>query len=125
VHDGAASVCSQIGLGWFFLLFHFEVGIDPTEDESLIALLAHRFEVVVSKPCIVAVVVLYPYAVYGSKLFKCLLSINCFQQGEIACYDTNKLEPGTMVNKDQGVLVAVHSKLPFAWRKKPGSIDWR
>jgi hypothetical protein len=64
-----------------------KVGIDHTEGESLIALLAHHLEVVVDKLTILIVVMLNPDAVLGSKLFKYLLGFNCFQQVEIACHE--------------------------------------
>jgi hypothetical protein len=61
-----------------------KVGIDPpAEGELLIALLAHQFEVVVGRPSIVTVVRLDPDTVHGSKLFKCSLGFDCFQQGEL------------------------------------------
>jgi hypothetical protein len=70
-----------------------KVGIDPAEGESLIALLACHLEVVVGKSTIVTVIMFDPNAVMGSKLFKCLLDFNCFQQVEIACHEINKNEP--------------------------------
>jgi hypothetical protein len=68
-----------------------KVGIDPAEGKLLIALLARHLEVVVGKSTIVTVVMLYPDAVLGSKLFECLLGFNCFQQVEIACHEVNKM----------------------------------
>jgi hypothetical protein len=56
-----------------------KVGINPTEGESLIALLTRHLEVVVGKSTIVTVVMLDPDAMLGSKLFECLLGFNCFQ----------------------------------------------
>jgi hypothetical protein len=70
-----------------------KVGIDPTESESLIALLACHLEVVVGKLTIVTVVMLDLNAVLGSKSFECLLGFNCFRQVEIACHKVNKDEP--------------------------------
>ena len=73
--------------------FILKLGINPTEGESLIALLARHLEVVVGKLIIVTVVMLDPDAVLGSKLFKCLLGFNCFRQVEIACHEVSKNEP--------------------------------
>jgi hypothetical protein len=59
---------------------------------SLITLLAHQFEVIIGKLSIIAVKVLDLDAVHDSKLFKCSLVVNCFQQGEIAGHEINELE---------------------------------
>ena len=56
-----------------------KVDIDPAEGELLIALLARHLEVIVGKLTIVTVVMLDLDAVLGSKSFKCLLGLNCFQ----------------------------------------------
>jgi hypothetical protein len=91
--------------------------IDATEGESLVGLLARRFEVIVSKSAIVAMVVLNCDTVLFCKLLECKFGCNCF--GELrGRHQVNVLEVQKMVNKHSCSLVPFLGEHSFQLRHK-------
>ncbi len=89
-----------------------EVGIDPTEGESLSFCTAAVLEGVVCKLFVVAVVVEDADAVLLNKVLEGLLGVHGFLGGEL-CYQMDVLEPGVVVHKDGGRCVALLGECPL------------
>ncbi len=82
-----------------------EVGVDPTEGESLPFGTAAVLEGIVCKSPVVAVVVEYVYAVLLGKVFKGLFGFHGLLRGKLG-HEVDILEPLVVVNKDGGCCVA-------------------
>ena len=89
-----------------------EVGIDPTEGESLSFCTAAVLEGVVCKMSVVAVIVEDADAVLFGEVLEGLLGIHGFLGGEL-CHQMDVLEPGVVVHKDGGCCVALLGECPL------------
>ncbi len=89
-----------------------EVGIDPTDGESLSLSTAAVLEGVVCKSSIVAVIVEDADAVLLGKVLKGSLGIHGFLGGELGC-QMDVLEPGVVVQDDGGHCVALLGECPL------------
>ncbi len=89
-----------------------EVGIDPTEGESLSLSTAAVLEGVVCKSSVVAVVVEDADAMLLGEVLKGLLGIHGFLGGKFG-HQMNVLEPGVLVHKDSGRCVALLGECPL------------
>jgi hypothetical protein len=89
-----------------------EVGIDPTEGESLSFCNAAVLEGIVCKSSVVAVVVEDADAVLLGKVFKGLLGFHGFLGGKLG-HQMDVLEPGVVVHKDGGRCVAPLGECPL------------
>ncbi len=89
-----------------------EVGIDPTEDESLSFCIAAVLERVVCKLSVVAMVVEDADAVLLGKVLKGLLGVHGFLGGELH-HQIDVLEPGVVVHKDDRRCVAFLGECPL------------
>jgi hypothetical protein len=83
-----------------------EVGIDPTEGESLSFCTAAVLEGIVCKSSVVAVVVEDADAVLLGKVLKGSLGVHGFLRGELR-HQMDVLEPGVVVHKDGGHCVVL------------------
>ncbi len=82
-----------------------EVGIDPTEDESLPLCTAAVFEGVVCKSSIVTVVVEDADAVLLRKVFEGLFGFHCFFRDELG-HQVDILQSRAVVDEDSGCCIA-------------------
>jgi hypothetical protein len=89
-----------------------EVGIDPTEGESLSFCTAAVLEGVICKSSVVAVVVEDADTVLLGKVLKGSLGVHGFLGGEL-CHQMDVLEPGVMVPEDGGRCVVLLGKCPL------------
>ena len=90
-----------------------EVGIDPTEDESLSFGAAVVLEGVVCKMSIVAVVVEDADTMLLGKVLEGSLGVHGFLGGELR-HQMDVLEPGVVVHEDGGRCVALLGECPLA-----------
>ncbi len=89
-----------------------EVGIDPTEGESLSFRTAAVLEGVVCKLSVVTVVVEDADAVLLGKVLEGLLGVHGFFGGEL-CHQMDVLERGVVVHEDGGHCVALLGECPL------------
>jgi hypothetical protein len=89
-----------------------EVGIDPTEGESLSFCTAAVLEGVVCKSSVVALVVEDADVMLLGEVFEGLLGFHGFLGGKLG-HQMNVLEPRVVVHKDGGCHVALVGECPF------------
>jgi hypothetical protein len=112
MHGGVASCTLPKISDGFLCNAILEVGIDPTEGESLSFGAAAVLEGIVCKTSIVAMVVEDADAVLLSEVLKGLLGVHGFLGGELR-HQMDVLEPGVVVRKDGGRCVALLGECPL------------
>ena len=89
-----------------------EMCVYTTQSKSLMRLLTCRFEVVVGKTFVVAMIMLNRDAVLVRELFEREFSLDCILRRE-GGHEMHVLQPRKMVHKDCGGLVSLFGKCPF------------
>ncbi len=93
------------------------MGIDAAEGELLSGFVAGLSEGVVLKTAIVAMVVLYPHAVFSGECLESSFGPESFL-GRIVDLEVDEAQAAEMVNEDGGASVALLGKFPLHLRKE-------